>query len=157
MSILFAFCNVLNFYASTLFLYIDIVPVLLIFCAKELSRTRYLLALLFILLMALFFEKFVFINTAFIILFAILSYRSKRLFNIISLRYIVCFVLVFMIFKYTLFGFVLHKKIGIHRLAFYEMLTNTVGNCLLSPILYMFLDSIFSFLRTKSEKDLRSA
>jgi len=156
-SIFFAFCNVLNFYTSSLFLYIDIVPILLIFCAKELSGRRYLLAILFILLMAFFFEKFFLLNTFFIIIFAILSYRSKRLFNIVSISYIVFFVLVFFICKFTLFSFVLHKKIGFNRLVFYDMLINILGNCLLSPFLFIFLDSIFSFLRAKSEKVLCSA
>jgi hypothetical protein len=149
MSILFAFCNMLNFYTSSLFFYIDVVPILLIFCAKELNGKRYLIALIFILLMSLFFEKFVLTHTAFIIIFALLSYKSKKLYDIISVKYIVFFILVYLICKYTLFSIVVHRKIGFHKLAFYDMLINTLGNCLLLPFLYMFFDSLYSLFEAK--------
>lgn len=156
-AVFFSLSNILNFYLTKFFLKIDIVPVLVLFFAKELKSSKYLVLITFIIIVSLFQEKFILINGFYIILFAILCFWSKKIFNIISIRYILVFTIFYVLLKHLVFLVIYYRKISINALLVYDILINTLGNGLLAYIFYIFFEKFVKFLREKSEKIVHSS
>lgn len=156
-SILFVIFWGLNFYLTPFYFQVEITIPVLIFFAKELKFLKFIIIVLFVILMNVLLEKFALFMSVYVFIFSLLIYLSKRNFNIISFKYIFLSTLVFMTVKFLIIYSIFYRNLLFNGMLFLDVIFDILINSISSNFVFYVFEKLTYKLRYTSEKVLCSS